>query len=914
MKRYLISALLTVAAVAAFAQGWPAGYGGVMLQGFYWDSFSDSKWTKLTEQADELAPYFDIIWVPQSGQTSDGPSAQQMGYSPCYWLNHNTIFGTEAELRTMINTFKAKGTGIMEDVVINHKNGYMSWVYFPNESKNGYSISWDNTNYSGICRSDECNSNGYTTTGANDTGDDFDGLRDLDHTNSTVQDNIITYLNFLLNDLGYCGFRYDMVKGYDAIYSKKYTNAAKPTYSVGECYDFSYDVVRNWIVRGGYSSAAFDFPLKNKINSAFSSNSWSYLNSGGLAHSSTFNQYSVTFVENHDTDRDQAAFPNANRILGANAYILAMPGTPCVFLKHWKKYKGEISRMILARKAAGVTNTSAITSQGFEGSSYVVKVQGTNGTVMCVLGPSGPVNIDGFRLISSSTSSGNEYAYYVSANITVGEGIVSEIPDEATWQSDAKYFAYFEAPSSWTTVAAWAWNTNNYTGGTWPGQVCAKIATLSNGKNLWLWTYTGSYTTPPSSIIFNNNNNGSQTSDLEFVNAGYYDSEGTLVGTVEEFPEDDPAINVYVRSSADNLHIYGWDTSGIVTAAWPGDAVTETSSIYNEVWNFYQFKNRTSINLILNNGKDTYQTGDITDVTGDIFLEFDLVNESWSNITAAVTGIEELPNPDAITVYVKKTSDNGPYIYAWDNSGAFPYAWPGYKTSSKKSLHNSEWYYHTYDINPLNVILNMGDNNTQTVDIKNITHNIYLEYNSSNKSYTDVTNSVTDNGGNSSIPSGTVYVINTGGFVYFEAPSYWVEPIYSFAWNSSSNFTGEWPGTEMKYVSTTSKGNKVYFWSLPAPAQSRLRSSSSEPTYIIFSDSNHIQTDDFPYVSAGYYNAAYNVGTVPDTVTGVDSVTATAPADNRVFSIDGRYLGTFDVIGASLQPGFYIIGGRKVLK
>ena len=36
-------------------QGWPSNYGGVMLQGFYWDSYSDSQWTNLESQADELA-------------------------------------------------------------------------------------------------------------------------------------------------------------------------------------------------------------------------------------------------------------------------------------------------------------------------------------------------------------------------------------------------------------------------------------------------------------------------------------------------------------------------------------------------------------------------------------------------------------------------------------------------------------------------------------------------------------------------------------------------------------------------------------------------------------------------------------------------------------------------------------------
>ena len=81
---------------------WPQKYGGVMLQGFYWDSFSDTKWTKLEQQADELAQIFDLIWVPNSGNCGEGKG---MGYMPIWWFDHNGTFGTEAELRSMINTF-----------------------------------------------------------------------------------------------------------------------------------------------------------------------------------------------------------------------------------------------------------------------------------------------------------------------------------------------------------------------------------------------------------------------------------------------------------------------------------------------------------------------------------------------------------------------------------------------------------------------------------------------------------------------------------------------------------------------------------------------------------------------------------------------------------------------------------------
>lgn len=64
MKQFLtiLFAMLT-SSVCVFAQGWPANYGGVMLQGFYWDSYDDTQWTKLELQANELSQYFNLIWV-----------------------------------------------------------------------------------------------------------------------------------------------------------------------------------------------------------------------------------------------------------------------------------------------------------------------------------------------------------------------------------------------------------------------------------------------------------------------------------------------------------------------------------------------------------------------------------------------------------------------------------------------------------------------------------------------------------------------------------------------------------------------------------------------------------------------------------------------------------------------------------
>ena len=53
-----------------------------MLQGFFWDSYVDTQWVNLEEQAAEMGDYFDLIWVPQSGNCNS--TGNVMGYLPVY--------------------------------------------------------------------------------------------------------------------------------------------------------------------------------------------------------------------------------------------------------------------------------------------------------------------------------------------------------------------------------------------------------------------------------------------------------------------------------------------------------------------------------------------------------------------------------------------------------------------------------------------------------------------------------------------------------------------------------------------------------------------------------------------------------------------------------------------------------------
>lgn len=399
------------------AQGWPENYKGVMLQGFYWDSYDDSQWSALEKQANDLATSFNLIWIPQSGNCG----GTSMGYDDLYWFtNYNSSFGNEKQLRSMINTFKAKGLGTIADVVINHRRNLSSWTDFPAEEYNG--VTYQLT-YNDICSNDEAAKNGYQVGPNKDTGEGWDGMRDLDHKSENVQTNVKAYLKFLLNDLGYAGFRYDMVKGYAAEYTKLYNEDSQPQFSVGEYWDSS-SKIKTWIDGTDKTSAAFDFQFKYVVRNATDKQDWSYLkkqNDGNWPLVSTnfeqgaYRQYAVTFVENHDTEVRKDGSSNGplkKDTIAANAFMLAMPGTPCVFLKHWQDYKSEIKAMIEARKLAGIANTSKYAIDGNPTSTIKTHFAFiTDDKLYTVIGNTSKVTPDATKW--TKILSGYHYAYYL---------------------------------------------------------------------------------------------------------------------------------------------------------------------------------------------------------------------------------------------------------------------------------------------------------------------------------------------------------------------------------------------------------------------------------------------------------------------------------------------------------------------
>jgi alpha-amylase len=589
------------------SQGWASDYSGVMLQGFSWDSYNESQWKVLEKQADELKGYINLVWLPQSGKCME--ATQVMGYMPYYYFNQNSSFGSEAELRSLITKFKAAGIGAIADVVINHRNTD-GWFTFPAETYKGVTYQMQSTD---ICKNDDggttatqAATNGVSLSQNNDEGTDFGGCRDIDHKSENVQKVIKAYLKYLKDDLGYTGFRYDMVKGFDGNHVADYNDATGVEYSVGEYWDGN-DKIESWINRTNKKSAAFDFQFRYNVRDAVNgaangkvttSSDWSKLNSNdNLMHDANYRRYAVTFVENHDTQyrsETEQNDPLRKDTIAANAYMFAMPGTPCIFQPHWRDYKPELKEMIAARKYAGITNMSNYANKQSKKTLYVNEVTGTKHKLLVAVGndAAGYAGETGYTKILS----GYHYAYFLSN----------------------------DAETSWTSMPSGSYEEGFKT--------TLTAVSQTEGAKL-VYTLDGSTPTAKSTTVESGKEisiNGTCTLKVGLLVNGEVRNIATHQYTIEKFKAY--KFMIYVNADAvkwNPLYCYTWKGAN---SDWPGEKMTETKTIGGKTWYYKEVSidNATEVvNVIFNNGTgtDKPQTVDITGLTSTAYFEIETSKE-----------------------------------------------------------------------------------------------------------------------------------------------------------------------------------------------------------------------------------------------------------------------------------------------
>ena len=765
----------------------------VMLQAFYYDSYRDgapgdvvisgttklgnTKWATLLNQSGEIGTYFDLVWLPPSGKSEGGTGYHQTQYS-----NQNSDWGSQKELLEFIHRMHAADTKVVADIVINHAGCKSSWCDFYPQNFGEYGTFQPDASW--ICKTDEVNYNPEAgtwqgkATGTDDGGynmqDNYASARDWAHADPRVQEMMKAYLKWMKDVIGFDGWRYDYAQGFKGKYIDMYNSAAANYFSVVEFWNGDMNNIKSYLNDVNWNTLAFDFSTKYSAIQGIADGDYQKCKGSGLLGAG-LSKYAVTFVDSHDTyfgcqggrdNHDEIAGcgnsmkdSNKDRVLGANAFILSMPGVPCVFYPHWAKYKDEIGKMVLARKAAGVHSESKVSDEAGNG-YYKSTITGKHGSIRLLLGPNSGFNTTpaGYTL---AYKGGNFAMYYTT---TQAEVPVLSITPSTIYKTESHTVEM-------SAVALSGKPTIYYTtDGTDPKTSATKK------------TYTAAFTI-----------SGTVTVKAYAVLNGVESAVQEATYTYQEPQQTPLTVKFMPPATWETVYLYSWDGANL--GAWPG---MEWKTKDSKGWLYHVFPGDVrEVKIIFTNGEGE-QSNDII-LDQDACYEWDGTQEKLSQncslsdipfqliispegkvfkteslkITMSTTGAEgtpaiyytldntnpktsstkkqytapvvitttttlkayaidgaketevqthtytyETPQATPLTISFAKPDDWATvYLYAWNDDGETLYTekWPG----SVMTQQNSKgWYYHQFDasVKEVNFIFNNGAS-TQTADL-----------------------------------------------------------------------------------------------------------------------------------------------------------------------------------------------------
>lgn len=211
-----------------------------------------------------------------------------------------------------------------------------------------------------------------------------------------VQQMFIAYLQWMRDVMHYDGFRYDKGDGFNNWHHWNYNRHARPEIAFMESYNGDDRIIEE-IEQSNRDLMALDFQTKWRAFDGIAAFDYSKCQGSGLLGRG-YSRYAVTFIESHDwflrPDNNNEFGGRGNsmtpalkdRLMQANAFLLGMPGVPCVFYPHWQKYKADLKPMIDARKLAGIHSESPVSNEEATQTGYQCTIQGKYGWLVLQLG------------------------------------------------------------------------------------------------------------------------------------------------------------------------------------------------------------------------------------------------------------------------------------------------------------------------------------------------------------------------------------------------------------------------------------------------------------------------------------------------------------------------------------------------
>lgn len=351
----------------------------VLLQGFNWESHiaGGGDWYSVVQESIPKMLQLGItdVWLPPPSESVD-----KQGYMPGRLFNLDSSYGTKTSLMNLIKALHDNGIRAMADIVINHRCGDQQDV---EGNWNKFSCGRPDCPGSPECTFDW---ESWAIVKGSKFSDDeplhrkgiheihFDGASNISHQDQRVRDTITAWLRWLRWDIGFDGWRFDLVRGYSASAVSHYCETSAPSWAVGEHWgdrapddrEGDREDARSWLRAAEDRCSAFDFGTKYALQQAVSDDDYTRLEDAHMNPSGLVGicpAKTVTFVENHDTGSTQnkACFLQPGdpieKLLIGYAYILTHPGIPCIFWDHvmdMKELYYPIKGMLQARQEANL--------------------------------------------------------------------------------------------------------------------------------------------------------------------------------------------------------------------------------------------------------------------------------------------------------------------------------------------------------------------------------------------------------------------------------------------------------------------------------------------------------------------------------------------------------------------------------
>lgn len=265
---------------------------------------------------------FDAIWISPVVDNTDGG---YHGYWARDWNKINDHFGSEQDLKDLVNAAHSKGLWVMVDVVANHVgpvgNDFSSINPY-NKAEHYHSncdINWSDQHSVEYCR--------------------LAGLPDLNQENSWVADQLKSWIHNLVQTYNLDGIRIDTIPEVPKSFWSEYT-ASAGVFPMGECFNGDPNFVGDY---QNHVEGLFNYPMFYTIRDVFQNSKSMYgIRNRYNQESGPFNDIDALglFVDNHDNARFLHGNDNKQGFHAALIFSLTGRGIPFFYYGSEQDYGG----------------------------------------------------------------------------------------------------------------------------------------------------------------------------------------------------------------------------------------------------------------------------------------------------------------------------------------------------------------------------------------------------------------------------------------------------------------------------------------------------------------------------------------------------------------------------------------------